>query len=133
MAMVDIEKREHGFTIFLEGHVGLADMRELYFQLMDELAGFEERFVLVLDARRFSTFSADAQAILEELLEDLPEHGLERVSVLGISTAFAALFCKIMVRTDLMPVYQFLDLAYEDDWEAELEHWLNEPFEQDVA
>lgn len=112
----------------LEGLLKLEDLQTLSFQLRDEWAGMNKPFVLVIDARSFHLFSTDAQALFEELLEEALECGLVRVTVLAITTALASLFCTIMVRTEVMPLYQFLDLAYEENFESEMENWLNEPF-----
>lgn len=131
--MIEFGYRPRGFTVRLDDRVDLKQMQRFRFQIMDELAGMEGDFVMVLDVRRFGIFTADAQALLEEILENLPERGLRRVSVIGVSTAFAGLFVNIMLRSDLMSQYQFLDLAYETDWKGELESWLNGPFDEDAA
>ncbi len=106
----------------------MAQMREFTFQMRDEWAGLDQEFVLLVDARNFKNFSADAQAGFEEFLEEAVEYGLVKITVLGISTALAGLFCSIMVQTDMMEYYQFLDLAYEADWKAEMKSWLDAPF-----
>jgi indole-3-glycerol phosphate synthase len=126
--MIEISYRKHGFITRLTGIVDMEAMRSFRFQMEDELAGTEGEFVLLVDARNFQTFTADAQAGFEELLESAREHGMVRVSVLGISTVLASLFCSIMVQTDLMESYQFLDLAYETDWKNEMKTWLDTPF-----
>lgn len=116
--------------IKLEGLVSGDDMRTLAIQFHDEWAGQETSFVLVVDARTFVYFTADAQALFEELLEGALDSGLIRVSVLAISTGLANLFCSIMVDTDAMPIYQYLDLSYEKDFRSEMDNWLNEPFQE---
>jgi len=126
--MVALKSRENGFVVVLGDMVTLEDAILLRHQLRDEWAGMGDPFVLVLDIRSFRYFSADAQALVEELLEEALDEGLARVSVLGVSTAFAGQFCNMMVRTEVMPIYQFLDLAYEEDWRAEMERWLSGPF-----
>jgi hypothetical protein len=124
--MITLKSRERGFVIILSGDIPLSEMQDLHFQLRDEWAGMEESFVLVLDVRKFHSFNADAQAGFEEILEEAREEGLYRITTLGVSTAFASLFCNIMIHTELMEDYQFLDLAYEEDWRAEMESWLQE-------
>jgi hypothetical protein len=102
--------------------------RDLAFQLRDEWAGEEGPFVCTIDARRFICFTVDAQAAFEELLDEALSRGLIRITVLAVSTALAGLFCDIMVRSDAMSIYQFLDVSYEKEYEAEMEEWLSEPF-----
>lgn len=126
--MILITKRPHGFIIRLEGLLEMDAVQILAHQLRDEWAGLEDSFVLVLDARTFKCFAADAQALFEELLEEGLSCGMVRLTVLAISTALANMFCSMMVRTEVMPIYQFLDLAYEEDFRREMEKWLNEPF-----
>jgi len=124
--MISLKKRKNGFVAVLSGNVPLEEVRHFGFQLRDEAAGDPDPFVMVVDTRKFKSFHADAQAELEALLEEAHESlGLERISVLGVSTAFANLFCNMMVRTELMEIYQFLDLAYEEDWRTEMEQWLD--------
>ena len=96
--------------------------------MRDEWAGEPEPFVWVLDARELTWFTADAQAMFEALLEEGLNRGLLRISVLAVTTALATLFCDMMVRADAMPVYQFLDVAYETNFHEELEQWVREPF-----
>jgi hypothetical protein len=127
--MISIRPREHGYALTLEGALDLEVLRELSLQMRDERAGSDDPFVLVIDARNFRHFTADAQACFEEMLEELLQSGLVRVTVLAVSTALANLFCAIMVRTEVMPMYQFLDLEYENDYQKEMENWLNEPFD----
>lgn len=128
--MISLKSRENGFVVVLSETVTLEACRTLQFQLRDEWAGWEDCFVLVVDTRAFRYFTADAQALFEEILEEAMEAGLARITVLGISTAYAGLFCEMMVRLDLMPMYQFLDLSYEEDWRGEMEDWLRGPFEE---
>lgn len=130
--MNPLTKRPHGYTLTLQGIVKLETVRELAWQLRDERAGENGPFVLVVDACGLRFFAADAQAVFEELLEKALEDGLTRIAVLARSTSLAGLFCDIMVRTGVMPIYQFLDLDYEDETEAEMESWLSEPFETPV-
>ncbi len=125
--MITLKKRENGFVVIFKSVIGLEDVRLFRFQLCDEAAGLAQPFVMVFDTRKFSAFAADAQADFESLLEDAYESmGLSRISVLGVSTAYANLFCNMMVRTELMEIYQFLDLAYEEDWQEQMESWLQE-------
>jgi hypothetical protein len=126
--MIEISYRKHGFIIRMGGRVDMEELDTFRFQLADEWAGTEGEFVLLVDARNFQTFTADAQAGFEEVLEAAREQGMIRISVLGISTALASLFCSIMVQTDLMDIYQFLDLSYETDWKNEMKSWLDTPF-----
>jgi len=104
------------------------DIKSFNLQLRNELAGSAGSFVLVIDLQEFKYFTADAQASLEETLEDFKSEGLIRVGVLAFSTAFAALFCDIMVRIDMMPLYRYFDISYEENWEAELEEYVEKPF-----
>ncbi|MGA0332773.1 MAG: hypothetical protein ACO3N7_00665 [Kiritimatiellia bacterium] len=131
--MVEISYRKYGFILRLQDDVDLEQMRVLLFQMRDEWAGLSEPFVFLIDARNFKYFTADAHAAFEELLEEAKLEGLVRISVLGISTSLAALFCSIMVQCDLMEMYQFLDLAYEEDWKTEMKTWLDSPFELEDA
>jgi len=126
--MIPITSRPNGFTLQFRGLLNLDEMEELSRNLHDEWAGLRDPFVLVIDARQFRYFASDAQARFEHLLEESLQHGLVRITVLAISTALANLFCSIMVRTDVMPYYQYLDVAYEDDFLTEMKNWLNEPF-----
>lgn len=127
--MALITKRSHGYILRLDGLLVEEEAKQILFQFRDEWAGVHEPFVLVVDARTFRFFAADAQAMFEQMLEEALDAGLVRITVLAISTALAGLFCNIMVRTEAMPVYQFLDLAYEEDFRTEMENWLAEPFE----
>ncbi|MCC5848103.1 MAG: hypothetical protein JJU29_08415 [Verrucomicrobia bacterium] len=128
--MIQIDTRSHGYTALLKEEIDLPAVQELDFDLRNELAGLEDsEFVLVLDARKFHHFTADGQALFEELLEFCFESGLARISVLAVSTAHAGLFCEMMLRADLMDIYQYLDLSYEEDWRTELETFLAEPFD----
>jgi hypothetical protein len=126
--MIEVSYRRNGFIIRLEGEVNDAQMRECLFQMRDEWAGLDVSFVVLVDARSFKHFSADAQASFQQLMTEASEEGMLRVTVLGISTALASLFCSIFVQTDLMDLYQFLDLAYETDWKNEMKAWLDAPF-----
>ncbi|WFB35288.1 hypothetical protein P3T73_14075 [Kiritimatiellota bacterium B12222] len=128
--MFELSYRKHGYILKLHGHMAMEQMRNLYHQLLDECAGTDEDFVMLVDARHFTDFSADAQALFEEMLEEAYDLGMVRITIIGISTALASLFCSIMVQTDLMDIYQFLDLAYETDWKTEMRDWLDEPFPQ---
>jgi anti-anti-sigma regulatory factor len=130
--MKPITNRPHGYTLTLQGIADLETVQELARQLRDERAGEKEPYILVIDACALRFFAADAQAAFEELLEEALEDGLTRITVLARSTGLAGLFCDIMVRTEVMPIYQFLDLDYEDDAETEMESWLYEPFETPV-
>lgn len=129
--MIQVSYRKNGFILRLEALVDMAQMQEFIFQMRDECAGMDQEFVLLVDARNFKQFTADAQAGFEEVLEEAAECGLVRITVLGISTALAGLFCSIMIQTDMMAIYQFLDLAYEADWKAEMKAWLDAPFSED--
>ena len=131
--MITLKSRENGFVIVLTETVTLEECKTLRFQLRDEWAGLDTAFVLVVDVRAFRYFTADAQAMFEEIMEEALAEGVERITVLGVSTAYASLFCEMMVRTDLMPLYQFLDLSYEEDWRGEMEAWLGEPFEEEAV
>ena len=126
--MIEVSYRKNGYILRLEDLVDLLQMREFTFQMRDEWAGLDEKFVLLIDARNFKNFAADAQAAFEELLEEAAGCGMIRITVLGISTALAGLFCSIMIQTELMDLYQYLDLAYEADWKAEMKAWLDSPF-----
>jgi hypothetical protein len=126
--MLELKARKHGYVVVMTETITLEDIRRLQFQLKDERAGAEDDFVLVLDIRKFVCFTADAQALLQEILEEFPDSGLAKVSVIAVSTAFASQFCNIMVSADIMALYQFLDIAYEEDWRMEMETWLSEPF-----
>lgn len=129
--MIEVSYRKNGFIIRLVESVDQSQMRDFIFQLRDEFAGYHHQFVILIDARNFKFFTADAQASFEELLEEAEEAGMVRITVLGISTALASLFCSIMVQTELMEIYQFLDLAYEADWKTEMKTWLDAPFKVD--
>jgi len=122
--MIHLEERFNGYTIRLEGDIHLDEVRQLCLDLQNELAGASDPFVLVLDVRLLRHFHADAQAALEELLERSREDGLRRVSAIAVSTAFATLFCDMMVRADLMDIYQYMDISYEPDWRMELDAFL---------
>jgi DNA-binding LacI/PurR family transcriptional regulator len=122
--MMVLHARERGFHVEFNGKVGGGEFKTLERQLLDELAGMDEPFVLVLDVRTFRHFSADAQADLEILLRHLLDHGLSRIAVLAASTAYAGLFCEMMVRIEAMDLYAYIDAAYEQDWEQELEEAL---------
>ena len=126
--MFNVSNRTHGLTITLEGLINKEDISALSFQLRSEWAGVSSPFIYVLDVQNFRYFTADAQALFEETLESAFEQGLVRISVLGVTTSLSGLFCAIMVRTGLMEIYQFLDLAYEEDPQTEMNTWLNEPF-----
>lgn len=130
--MIDVSYRKNGFILRLEELVDQSQMRDFLFQMRDEWAGLDSYFVLLVDARNFKYFTAEAQASFEEFLEEAAEEGLVRITVLGISTALAGLFCSVMVQTDLMDIYQFLDLAYEADWKKEMKEWLDAPFKEDT-
>jgi len=129
--MIEISYRKYGYIVRLAESIDQAQMRRFICQMRDEWAGEENPFVLLVDARTFKYFTAEAQASFEEFLEEARERGMIRISVLGISTALAGLFCSIMVQTDLMEQYQFLDLAYEEDWKSEMKTWLDSPFKDD--
>ena len=125
--MITIKKRPPGFVLIFKSVICLEDVRKLTFQLRDEAAGLHQPFFLVFDTRRLSAFAADAHAEFESLLEEAYESlGLGKISVLGVSTAHANFFCNMMVRTELMDIYQFLDLAYEEDWKEQMDAWLEE-------
>lgn len=130
--MFELTQRKNGFVLKLEDMVDIDQLRDIQFQLRDEWAGLNSGFCLLVDARSFRVFTAEAQALFEDLLEEAREHGLQRISVLGVSTGLAMIFCNSMVRTDLMPVYQFMDTAYEPNWSQEVEEWLNAPFEEEA-
>lgn len=130
--MIELIYRRNGFILRVEGIVDMEQMRVLTFQIQDEFAGIEGEFILLIDARTLKHFTADAQAAFQELLETSREQGMVRLTVLGISTALASLFCSIMVQADMMDHYQFLDLAYESDWKAEMKSWLDAPFLEDA-
>lgn len=125
--MIHLSSRPDGYDIQLEGDLTLEQVQVLSIQLQNELAGGEDAFVLVLDARTFRHFHADAQALFEEMLDVCRKKGLHRICVLALSTAFATLFCDIMVRAELMDQYLYMDIAYEPDWHAELESFLSPP------
>lgn len=131
--MIEISYRKHGFILQLTGEVNEAQMRQCLFQMRDEWAGLHGKFVILVDARNFKYFTADAQASFQQLMTEADAAGMLRVTVLAISTALAGLFCSIFVQTDLMDLYQFLDLAYETDWKNELKNWLDFPFESGAA
>lgn len=126
--MIEVSYRRNGFILRLEGEVDAVQMQNCLFQMRDEWAGLDVYFVVLVDARNFKHFTADAQASFQQLMTEASEEGMLRVSVLGISTALASLFCSIFVQTDLMDLYQFLDLAYETDWKNEMKGWLDAPF-----
>jgi len=125
--MTHLEERTNGYTIRFEGDIHLDEVRQLQLDLRNELAGASEPFVLVLDVRTLRHFHADAQAALEEMLENCPENGLHRISAIAVSTGFATLFCDMMVRAELMDLYQYMDISYEPDWRMELESFLALP------
>ncbi len=130
MLMIQLDARTHGYTILLKDEIQIQGVQNLDFELRNELAGLEgSPFVIVVDAIAFQHFTADAQALFEETLEFCLESGLVRISVLAVSTAHAGLFCEMMLRVDLMDLYQYLDLSYEEDWRTELETFLEEPFD----
>jgi len=131
--MTTIHQQPYGFDIVLEGDIDLEDVQRLQFQLRDEWAGIEPPFSLMVDARRFKLFTADAQALFEGLLEEAVASGLAKITVIAVSTGFAGLFCTIMMRTELMEFYQYMDTAYEPDWKDEVEPWLMEPLLQHGA
>lgn len=126
--MITLCPRDHGYIVTLSEEVSAEDARKLAFDLENELAGPGEAFVLQIDVREFGHFTADGQAYFEEVLERCKDKGLARVSLLAVSTALAGIFREIMVRNDLMDLYQYLDLSYETEWEAEMEAHLMEPF-----
>lgn len=126
--MTSITLREHGYTLTLQGHVNLSEAQNLSFQMRDEWAGSEGPFVWVVDIRQFTAFDADAQAVFEDLFEEALAKELVRMTVLGVTTALSGLFLNIVMRADAMEVYQFLDVSYEKDFLAEMEHWLGAPF-----
>lgn len=127
--MIRLDSRTHGYTLHLLGRVQLTQIQETARALRNERAGAgDDAFVLVLDARKFGYISADAQASLEELLEESAQSGLVRLAVLAVSTVHANLFCEMMKRCDLMDIYEYLDLSYEEDWEGELAAFLDTPF-----
>ena len=126
--MTTITMRNHGYTVTLEGVMDMEMARELAFQMRDEWAGATDPFVWLVDARQFSGFTADAQACFEELLEEGLDRGLLRITVLGVSTAYAGLFLNIIMRADVMSLYQFLDVSYEKNFLEEMETWLMDPF-----
>lgn len=130
--MFELTQRKNGFALRLEGLVDLGQMRRIDFQLQDEWAGMNSGFCLLVDARAFHMFTAEAQALFEHLLEEGRAQGLQRITVLGVSTGLAMVFCNSMIRTDLMPHYQFMDTSYEPNWKQEIEEWLNAPFEVEV-
>lgn len=130
--MIEVSYRRNGFILRLVGEVDQTQMRECIFQLRDEWAGLDVYFVMLVDARNFKHFTADAQAAFQEMVEEARVEGMLRITVLGISTALAGLFCSIFVQTDMMDIYQFLDLAYEPDWKAEMKEWLDAPFKMDA-
>lgn len=127
--MFELTQRKNGFTLKLEGLVDIGQLQHIQFQLRDEWAGLDSGFCLLVDARTFSVFTAEAQALFEGLLEEAHKQGLQRMTVMGVSTRFATIFCESMIRTDLMSIYQFMDTAYEPNWKQEVEEWLNAPFE----
>lgn len=130
--MIALEVRNRGYIVTLAKEVSGDESRVLAFELDNELAGGQgEPFVLQLDAREFHHFTADGQAHIEEILERVREKGLARISLVAVSTALAGLFRDIMMRTELMDLYQYVDLSYETEWEAEMEAHLMEPFNQD--
>jgi anti-anti-sigma regulatory factor len=126
--MFKLNQRESGFVIHLEGMLSLEKAQRLQFQLRDEWAGMNAPFCLLVDARGFRYFKADAQALFETILEEAVQAGLQRITVVAVSTGLASVFCNSMVRADLMHMYQFMDIAYEPKWKAEVEEWLMEPF-----
>jgi ABC-type transporter Mla MlaB component len=126
--MFHFHSRAHGFILTLDGEIDAHDMRGFVFELENELAGAEGPFVLQINVQTLHHFTADAQALFEECLENAKIQGLYRVTVLAKSTAHASLFCDMMVRSELMSDYQFLDVSYEEDWEMEMETWLGEAF-----
>jgi hypothetical protein len=119
--MVEILHRNSGFKVILIGLVDLEEARRLIFGLRDEIAGGEGAFVLELDVKSFRYFAIDAQAEFELFLEELLERGLSRISVVAYSTGFAGFFTEMMLRIDAMEMYQYIDVAYEEDWEEALE------------
>lgn len=129
--MFELTQRKNGFVLKLEGVLDIGQLQLIQFQLRDEWAGMDSGFCLLVDVCSFSLFTADAQALFEGLLEEAEEQGLQRIAVLGVSTRFASVFCDSMVRTDLMSIYQFMDTAYEPNWQQEVDEWLNFPFEVD--
>lgn len=124
--MIRLKAHGTGYVAILKDTISQEELRVFRFQLLDERAGETSPFGLVIDTRKFQAFTADAQALMESTLEEFAKSfGLARISVLGVSTGFAALFCNMMVRAELMEVYQFLDLAYEEDWKTEMDAWLD--------